>query len=119
MARKPVGNPPPPSGVALSVRVTPRGGRDAVVGLRKEDDVLLVRVSAPPVDGAANRACIALIADALRMNKSAVCLIGGDKSRDKRFVVDGITETELNVRLARPPRTDAPGDSGGESDLDE
>ncbi len=103
MARKTAnGNAPPATGVLLLVRVTPRGGRDDgfhVVGFH------VVRVSALPAEGAANRACIRLMANApLGIKKSEARLIGGDKSRDKRFILDGVTASGCNKRLAAFPR---------------
>lgn len=75
-----------PSAIVLAsevrVRVTPRGGRDAVVGIRAEDGVLLLRASAPPVHGAANRACIGLVAEALGVKKAQVSLAGGETFRE-------------------------------------
>jgi len=91
------------SAVTIRVRVTPRADRNSVVGFRASDGTLLVRVSAPPVDGAANRACAEMVADALRVRKSAVTLAGGATSRDKRFTVEGLTESERDALLALLP----------------
>lgn len=92
------------SGVYLRVRVTPRGGRDAVIGVRPEDDVLLVRVAAPPVDGAANKACIMLIAEALCVRRGEIALVSGQTSRDKRFAISSLTDAELRERLETLPQ---------------
>jgi uncharacterized protein len=59
------------TGVIIRVRLTPRGGKDAVIGVR--DGVLHLRVAAPAADGAANRACAALVAGRL----AALPLLGG------------------------------------------
>jgi hypothetical protein len=74
-----------------------------VTGVRREDRAILLRVAAPPVEGAANRACVDLVAAALGVRRSQVALKGGDTSRDKRFVVSGITEAERDARLASLP----------------
>jgi uncharacterized protein YggU (UPF0235/DUF167 family) len=87
--------------VILSVRVTPRGGRDAIMGVR--DGVLHVRVAAPPAGGAANKACAALIARALDLRGAQVALAGGDTSRNKRFSVSGVTPEQVERRLAALP----------------
>jgi uncharacterized protein YggU (UPF0235/DUF167 family) len=87
----------------VRVRVTPRGGRDAVIGVRAGDGVLLLRVAAPPVDGAANRACLSLVSAALGVRKAQVSLAGGETSREKRFVVSGLTPEERDTRLALLP----------------
>lgn len=73
--------------VRLAVRLTPRGGRDAVDGVR--DGVLLVRVAAPPVDGAANVALARLLADELGLPRNAVRLVAGAAGRRKVVALDG------------------------------
>ena len=86
--------------VSLSVRVTPRGGRDAIIGMR-EDGVLLLRVAAAPVDGAANRSCIALLSDYLGTPRSRIQLTGGATGRDKRFLIETLTEAERDAILRK------------------
>ena len=77
----------------FAIRVTPRGGRDAIEGVT-EDGVLRVRVRAAPVDGAATEAVLRLIADALGVPRSRVTLEAGATARTKRLCVDGI-DTEV------------------------
>jgi uncharacterized protein YggU (UPF0235/DUF167 family) len=74
-----------------------------VVGYRAADGVLLLRVAAPPVDGAANRACLGLVAQALGVKRGQVTLAGGETARDKRFTVTGLSEEERRDRLGRLP----------------
>jgi uncharacterized protein (TIGR00251 family) len=81
----------------IRVRITPRAGRDAVAGWR--DDVLLVRVSAPPVEGEANAALERLLAKALGLRKNAVHVVAGLKSREKTVAIDGLDEAEAQRRL--------------------
>jgi len=88
------------SAVKLDVRLQPRGGRDGIVGWR--DDRLLVRVSAPPVDGRANAALRKLLAAELRVPKGRVAVVHGATSRDKVVAVDGLTREQLLAAL--PPR---------------
>jgi uncharacterized protein (TIGR00251 family) len=76
-------------GVEFEVRVIPRSGRTALAGSR--DGRLLVRVSAPPVEEAANDVLIELIADALDVPRRAVRIVAGARSRQKRIAVDGVT----------------------------
>lgn len=71
----------------LDVRVIPRAGRDELGGMR--DGRLVVRVSAPPVDGKANTAVCALLAKAAGVPKGAVGVVRGETSRDKRVRIDG------------------------------
>jgi len=83
----------------LKVHVQPGAKRGEVVGWR--DDVLRVRVQAPPVGGRANQAVIELLAEALGVPKSQIAVQLGHASRDKLIVVDGLTAGELRRRL--PP----------------
>jgi uncharacterized protein len=79
-------------GVTLTIRLTPKGGRDSLDGVATLSDgkpVLLARVRAAPEDGAANEALIALVAGALDVRRSAVRLITGGKSRVKILAVEG------------------------------
>jgi len=90
----------------LTVRVTPRGGRDAVEGWTRDAagrPVLKLRVAAAAADGQANAALIALLARALRRPKSAFRLEGGATARVKRLSVDGLDETQLHALLGAPP----------------
>lgn len=87
--------------VVVSVRVTPRGGRDAVIGVR--DGVLHVRVSAPPVDGAANQAVLAVVAKAFGLRRSQASLVGGATARDKRIALSGLAADAARDRLAALP----------------
>ena len=93
----------PPS---LAVRVTPRGGRDAVEGWTRDEAgrlVLKVRVAAAAADGQANAAVIALLAKALGRPKSALSLLSGQTARLKRISVEGLSEAELLAAFADPP----------------
>jgi hypothetical protein len=79
-------------GVVIDVRLTPRGGRDAIDGIERRADgraVLKVRVKAAPSEGAANAALCRLIASALGVASAQVQLAGGAKSRTKRIRVVG------------------------------
>ena len=90
---------PTSAGVEIDVRLIPRSGRTGLAGSR--DGRLLVRVSAPPVEGAANDALIALIADTLAVPRRAVRIVAGERSRQKRIAVDGVgveTAARLLVR---------------------
>jgi len=82
----------------LPVRVTPRASRDALAGF-DADGVLLVRVTAPPADGAANAAVTRLLARALGLPGRDIVLVSGATSRLKLFDVP-LSEDELRARLA-------------------
>jgi len=84
-------------GARLALRVQPRAARDEVLGWR--DGVLRVRVTAPPVDGDANAAVLALLARALGVRPAAVRLARGERGRDKVVTVAGLTDAEVQRRL--------------------
>jgi uncharacterized protein (TIGR00251 family) len=86
-------------GVTITVRVIPRASRSGVAGTR--GDALLVRLTAPPVDGAANAELVAVIADALQVPKRAVSLTAGERSRNKRVHVSGVDKANVEARLKR------------------
>ena len=80
------------TGLRLTVRLTPRGGRGALGGTRTDEAGqahLLARVSSPPVDGAANAALVKLVAKALRVPKSAVTIAAGETARVKTLEIEG------------------------------
>jgi uncharacterized protein len=80
------------AGISLAVRVTPRGGRDAIDGietLANGRSVLKVRVRAVADGGEANRAVTELLATALGVPKSNVRLTSGFTSRTKQVAIDG------------------------------
>jgi uncharacterized protein (TIGR00251 family) len=88
--------------VRLAVRLTPRGGRDAVDGWAVDAEgrrLLKARVSAPPVEGEANAALIRLIAKTLGLPRSAVSIASGDGARVKILRIEGIDEGEMMARL--------------------
>ena len=76
--------------VRLSVRVQPRASQSAIVGIH--GDALKIRVSAPPVDGAANAALIEFLADIFAVSRRSVRILAGESSRSKVVEIDGITE---------------------------
>ena len=84
--------------VIISVRVIPRAGRSGVAGVR--GDALLVRLHAPPIDGAANLELIEVIAEALAVPRRAVSIASGDRSRQKRVRVEGIDAATAASRLS-------------------
>jgi len=84
-------------GIVITVRVIPRAGRSELAGTR--DGSLLVRLNAPPVDGAANVELIALLADILGVPRRDVTITSGATSRRKRVKVVGITADRAASRL--------------------
>jgi len=83
--------------VDLTVRLQPRGKRNAIVGER--DGVLRVSVAAAPVDGQANAALCKLIAKRAGIGRGRVSVIGGQRSREKVVRVQGVSPDELRRAL--------------------
>lgn len=86
----------------LAIRLTPRGGRDAVEGWVEDADgrpLLKARVAAPPVEGEANAALIKLIAKALGLPRSAVRIASGETARIKILEIDGLDEAAIRQKL--------------------
>ena len=81
----------------MRIRLIPRAGRDGIAGER--DGAVLIRIAAPPVDGKANTALIALVATTLGVPKSAVRIVRGETSRDKVVAVDGMTAEVARAAL--------------------
>ena len=76
--------------VFIDVKVIPRSARQGLAGTR--DGTLLVRLNAPPVEGAANAELIEILSAALRVPKRDLSIVAGARSRLKRVRVDGVTE---------------------------
>lgn len=86
---------PTEDGGTLAVRVTPRASKTALVGVTEDTagrPCVQIRLAAPPVDGAANKALIATVAKALGVAKSAVRIARGEASRDKLLALEGDPE---------------------------
>ena len=81
----------------VEIRLQPRGGRDAVVGER--DGAVLIRISAPPVDGKANAALIAFVAKRLGVPKGSVTIVRGETARNKVIRVDGRAADDVRTML--------------------
>ena len=81
----------------LKLHVTPRGSRNEISGWR--GDTLCVKITAPPVEGAANAAIVKFVADSLGLRKSQVELVSGDKSREKTLRITGLSDSDIHARL--------------------
>jgi uncharacterized protein len=85
---------------SLTIRVVPRAKKTEVAGTR--DGALLVRLTSPPVDNAANEELVALIAEQLNVPKRAVTIASGERGRLKRVTVDGIDTATALAQLTSP-----------------
>ena len=95
----------------LAVRLSPRGGRDAIEGWALDEagrPFLKVRVAAPPVEGAANTALEALLAKALGLPRSAVSVARGQTARIKQVEITGRVLADLVAAWGPPPDRSAP-----------
>ena len=90
------------SSVFLDVRVIPRAAKSQIAG--KRADALLVRLNAPPVDGAANDELVRLLADTLGVPRRNIEIVSGHSSRAKRVRVTGVTNAQVE-KLCGPART--------------
>jgi uncharacterized protein (TIGR00251 family) len=84
-------------GVTFAVRVAPRASRNQIVGV--EGGALKIKLTAPPVEGAANAALIAFVAEWLGVRRSAVSIVSGDKARNKLVRVRGVTRIRVETGL--------------------
>jgi len=79
------------------VRLQPRAGRDEIVSER--GGRVVARVTAPPLDGRANAALVALVAKLAGVPKRSVTIVRGQRSRDKLLRIGGVADDELRRAL--------------------
>lgn len=92
-----------PSGVSLAVRAQPGAKKTAIVGIYGQGVAaqLKIAVQAPPLDGRANQALLAFLAQTFALPKNAVKLISGDLSRNKVILLEGLTLAQATAVLAK------------------
>ncbi len=83
--------------MTLRIRVQPRASRDALAGER--DGALVVRLTAPPVEGAANEALGRVLGRALGVAPSRLWIVAGATGRNKRVAVQGVSLADVRARL--------------------
>jgi uncharacterized protein (TIGR00251 family) len=88
-----------PLGVAFAVKVHPRARKNAITG--ELGDALKVALTAPPVEGKANEACIEFFANLLKVPRSSVTIAAGQSSRNKVIRVIGLSAQQIQDRLTR------------------
>lgn len=84
-------------GATFAVRVHPRAKRNAITG--EVGDALKISLTAPPVDGRANEACIAFLAELLNLPRTSITITSGQSSRNKVIRVAGISAEEVRRRV--------------------
>lgn len=85
------------TGVTLRLHIQPGAKKTEVAGTHGE--ALKIRLAAPPVDGKANAALIAFLADRLGLARAGISLLSGDSSRAKRIRVDGVEAAQVRASL--------------------
>ena len=88
-----------PSGANFSVKVHPRARKNAITG--EVGDAIKLALTAPPIDGRANEACIAFLAEVLNVPRSSVTIAAGQHSRSKVIRVAVLSADEVRARLTR------------------
>ena len=87
-----------PAGAMFQIRVQPRAKRNAIIG--EVGDALKLALTAPPVEGRANEACIAFLAEVLDVPRSSVAIGAGHSSRNKIIRVAGLSAAEVERKLS-------------------
>jgi len=82
----------------ITVKVKPRASAEMIEGW--VDEILVVRLTSPPVDGAANSALVKLISRKLRIAKGSIRIVSGEKSRKKVLEIEGMDLSELMAGLS-------------------
>ena len=94
-----------PGGVVVPIHVIPRSGRAGIAGTRA--GALIVRLHAPPVDGAANTELIEILSEVLEVPRRMLTIVSGERGRQKRVLVAGGDPREIQARIAaRMPASD-------------
>ena len=84
--------------MVLTIRVIPRAAKNAVGGRR--GDAIVIRLAAPPVEGAANDALVAYLAQLFERPRRDIEILSGHKSRDKRVKIHGLPDAAGEARLS-------------------
>lgn len=89
--------PPERPSVRLTVKVSPGASRNEISGFR--DDILLVKIAAPPEKGKANRELIDFLSTKLGVRKSDIDVLRGETSRTKILEISGLDHQDLKTKL--------------------
>ena len=86
-----------PTGVRFAVHVQPRASRTEIAGVH--GDALKIRLTSPPVDGAANEALVIFLTERFAVPRHAITIVSGAQSRAKVIEISGMTAAELRRKL--------------------
>ena len=84
-------------GATFAIRVQPRASRNAIAG--EMGDALKLALTAPPVEGKANEACVEFLANLLKVPRSSVTIASGESSRNKVIRITGLSAGQVERRL--------------------
>lgn len=84
-------------GATFAIRVQPRASRNAIAG--EMGDALKLALTAPPVEGKANEACVEFLANLLKVPRSSVTIASGESSRNKVIRITGLSAGQVEQRL--------------------
>jgi len=85
------------SGATFKVKVHPRGKKNAITG--EVGDALKLALTAPPVEGRANEACVIFLAEVLNVSRSSVTIAAGESSRNKVICVRALSAAQIEEKL--------------------
>ena len=88
-----------PSGATFAVKLHPRAKKNAITGTL--GDALKISLTAPPLEGRANHACIEFLADVLKLPRSSITIAAGQTSRNKLIRISGVSAADVEARLRR------------------
>ncbi len=80
-------------GIVFNIRVIPRASKCELAGV--QGDALKLRITAPPVEGAANKECVKFLSSMLGVKKSQIKIIAGHKSKNKKVSISGVTRKDI------------------------
>lgn len=81
----------------INVKLIPRSSRNEIIG--EENDGIKIKLTAPPVDGKANKALVRFLADKLGVPKRDIEIVSGERSRKKSIRISGISTEKVKRRL--------------------
>jgi uncharacterized protein (TIGR00251 family) len=86
-----------PAGATLQVKVHPRARKNAITGV--VGDAIKIALTAPPVEGRANEACVKFLSEFLNVPRSSVTIAAGESSRQKLIRIAGMTAAQVEEKL--------------------
>jgi hypothetical protein len=89
------------NGVIFHIHVVPKSAKNECAGI--QGDAIKLKITAPPVEGQANDACIRFLSDLLSVKKNQVTIISGHKSRKKTVAIQGKGKKEIEAVFSIPP----------------